>query len=83
MSDTATTPQNREVAAALGLSESGASRLRTGSRLPSLDTMQVIEDVYGWTVQNQSNARKNGQWTELFEKNVRRGTLAQRRLRRR
>ena len=57
---------NSQVAEALGLSESGVSRLRSGDRLPSLDVMQTIEKVYGWTVQGQSNARQAGKWTEAF-----------------
>lgn len=59
---------NGEVAEALGLSESGVSRLRSGDRLPSLQVMQTIETVYGWTVQGQSNARQAGEWTTAFVK---------------
>ena len=59
---------NGEVAEALGLSESGVSRLRSGDRLPSLQVMQTIETVYGWTVQGQSNARQAGDWTGAFVK---------------
>lgn len=57
---------NGEVAEALGLSESGVSRLRSGDRLPSLSVMQQIEKVYGWSVQGQSNARSAGDWTRAF-----------------
>lgn len=57
---------NGEVAEALGLSESGVSRLRSGDRLPSLSVMQQIEKVYGWSVQGQSNARSAGGWTRAF-----------------
>ena len=67
MTETTTPPlTNSQVAEALGLSESGVSRLRSGDRLPSLDVMQKIEDVYGWTVQGQSNARKDDGWTRGF-----------------
>lgn len=58
---------NRRVATDLGLSESGASRLRSGDRMPSLALMQKIEAVYGWTVQGQSNARAHDDWTGAFE----------------
>ena len=57
---------NSQIAEALGLSESGVSRLRSGDRLPSLEVMQKIETKYGWTVQGQSNARQAGKWTEAF-----------------
>lgn len=57
---------NGQVAEALGLSESGVSRLRSGDRLPSLAVMQQIEATYGWTVQGQSNARRDGEWHTAF-----------------
>lgn len=57
---------NSQIAEALGLSESGVSRLRSGDRLPSLEVMQKIELKYGWTVQGQSNARQAGDWTKAF-----------------
>jgi hypothetical protein len=57
---------NRAVAITLQLSESGVSRLRSGDRLPSLGLMQKIEAAYGWTVQDQSNARAAGRWTDTF-----------------
>lgn len=59
---------NGQVAEALGLSESGVSRLRSGDRLPSLEVMQKIETVYGWSVQGQSNARQAEDWTGAFVK---------------
>uniref|UniRef100_A0AAU6R606 Helix-turn-helix DNA-binding protein n=1 Tax=Micrococcus phage Olihed TaxID=3092209 RepID=A0AAU6R606_9CAUD len=58
---------NKDVAGRLGLSESGVSRLRSGSRHPSLTVMQSIESAFGWTVQAQSDAIKNGTWTESFD----------------
>lgn len=61
------TPLNRDVATTLGLSESGVSRLRSGSRAPSLTVMQDIEDKFGWKVQVQSDALKEGTWPEAFE----------------
>ena len=62
-----TTLLNKAVAYHLGLSESGVSRLRSGSRTPSLAVMQNIEAAYGWTVQDQSNAIRNNTWTSGFE----------------
>lgn len=61
------TLMNRSVAAELNLSESGVSRLRSGSRFPSLAVMQGIETAYGWTVQEQSNAIQTGTWAQGFE----------------
>lgn len=57
---------NKAVADRLGLSESGVSRLRSGARRPSLSVMQQIENVYGWTVQEQSNSIKASQWPQGF-----------------
>lgn len=61
---------NREVATTLGLSESGVSRLRSGDRMPSLALMQKIEAEYEWKVQEQSDSRSRGAWTEDFEANL-------------
>lgn len=58
---------NRDVATRLGLSESGVSRLRSGSRFPSLAVMQDIEGAFNWTVQDQSDALKKNTWTDEFE----------------
>lgn len=58
---------NRDVAESLGLSESGVSRLRSGSRFPSLAVMQSIESAYGWSVQDQSDAMQKRTWTEGLE----------------
>lgn len=60
------TLNNAEIAQALNLSPSGVSRLRNGERFPSLTTMQNIERVYGWPVQEQSEARRDRVWHEDF-----------------
>ncbi|QBZ73252.1 helix-turn-helix DNA binding domain protein [Microbacterium phage Theresita] len=62
-----TTLLNKAVAQRLGLSESGVSRLRSGSRFPSLAVMQDIEAAFGWTVQDQSDAIRGNTWTSGFE----------------
>lgn len=67
MSSMTTTLLNRAVAEQLGLSESGVSRLRSGSRFPSLAVMQTIEGAFGWTVQDQSDALQRDTWTDDFE----------------
>lgn len=58
--------RNRDVAEPLHLSHSGVSRLLSGRRSPSLETMQDIETVYGWTVQAQSDAKRDGVWSDAF-----------------
>ena len=68
MVDTELTPtlSNAEVAHDLNLSPSGVSRLRSGERFPSLSVMQSIEKKYGWSVQEQADARRDRQWHEDF-----------------
>lgn len=60
-------PTNQDVAAKIGLTHSGVSRIRSGDRLPSIPTMARIETVYGWTVQDQVSARGTGKYAEEFE----------------
>lgn len=60
-------PTNRDVAERLGLTHSGVSRLRTGDRLASVPTMSRIEAVYGWSIQDQVEARAAGKYAEQLE----------------
>ena len=60
-------PTNQEVADAITMTHSGVSRIRSGGRLPSIDTMRRIQDVYGWSVQDQIEARARGEYVEEFE----------------
>lgn len=62
----APTLSNAEVANDLNLSPSGVSRLRSGERFPSLSVMQAIEKCYGWSVQEQADARRNRVWHQDF-----------------
>lgn len=49
---------NREIGERIGLSVASVSRLRSGERTPSLDVMVLIEKEYGFTVQQQVDARE-------------------------
>ncbi len=51
---------NAEVARLLGLSKSAVSMLRSGRRSPSIDTMERVAEVYGWTVADQFEAKRGG-----------------------
>jgi len=58
---------NREIGEILGLTHAGVSRLRSGDRLPSIDTMFNIEAEYGWKIDAQMRARKKGSYSAEFE----------------
>jgi len=60
-------PTNEEIAQKIGLSHSGVSRIRNGHRLPGIETMQKIQEVYGWSVQTQVDARSRGTYAAEFE----------------
>lgn len=47
------TPTLMDVARRLSMSESSVSRLRSGKRHPSLDTMVQVDKAYGWPLVEQ------------------------------
>lgn len=47
------------VAARLGMSESSVSRLRSGRRSPSWETMRKIQTEYGWPIDEQTTVLAN------------------------
>lgn len=51
---------NSDIGARIGITGSGVSRIRTGGRVPNLDTMRRIEDATGWTIEAQSRAAADG-----------------------
>lgn len=59
-----------DVAKSLGLSESGVSRLRSGGRMPSYQTMAKVAEVFGWPIDSQVVHRMNGTWGEQFNKQI-------------
>lgn len=74
-----TTPSNEVVGQLLGVSHATVSRYKSGDRLPELDTMAKITEVYGWTLDDQYQARKNGTYASEFTSRISdcsaRGTL--------
>ena len=59
---------NREVAACLGMSVSGVSRIRTGSREPSPSKMLQILQSYGWSTDEQLRALATGKYASEFNR---------------
>lgn len=68
---------NPEVGKRLGLSYSAISRIRSGSRYPSVAIMRKIRDVYGWPIQDQvaliPEAGHNTAYSEEFERRINQG----------
>lgn len=58
---------NGELGTLLDLSHVTISRLRSGTRLPSVEAMVRIEEVLGWKVQDQVEARKDSDYAAKFE----------------
>lgn len=58
---------NTEVAERIGLDHSMVSRIRGGQRIPSFDSMAVIETSYGWPLSEQAISRKRGTYAKDFE----------------
>lgn len=58
---------NADIAARIGISVSGVSRLRAGARRPSYDTMKAIAREYGWKVGDQAEAVAAGIFPQEFE----------------
>lgn len=61
---------NGELGNLLDLSHVTISRLRSGTRLPSVEAMVRIQEVLGFTVQDQVDARQEGKYAEKFEEAV-------------
>lgn len=71
---TKSTVTNAEVAARIGLTQAGVSRLRTENsdarRTPSYAVMKNIYDAYGWDITEQnelSHFGKPGEYARRFE----------------
>lgn len=50
-------PTHQTVADELDLTVATVSRIRTGARLPSLETMQKIAELTGWSINDQAESR--------------------------
>lgn len=59
-----------QVAEALGVSVATVSRLCSGDRKPSLDLIVRIEEVFGWSVQDQANELRCDAYYSEFQKKV-------------
>lgn len=57
-------PTHQTVADELGLTVATVSRIRTGSRLPSLEVMQKIAKLTGWSLHDQALAREHDLYDE-------------------
>lgn len=71
---TTTTPingplTNEQVADLIGLTHSAVSRLRSGSRQPSMKTMFTVEAAFDWPAADQIQviALSKTAWSEKFE----------------
>lgn len=64
---TTVTVTNEQIARDLRISDSMVSRLRSGDRFPSFETMLVIAGRYNWPVSEQVAARANGVYAKSFE----------------
>lgn len=45
-----------EAAKALGVSQATVSRIARGNRRPSMDLIEKIRSVFGWTIESQADA---------------------------
>jgi transcriptional regulator with XRE-family HTH domain len=58
---------NIEVAGLIGLSHVQVSRIRSGHRLPGIETMMAICKEFDWSMDEQSAARLQGLYAPKFE----------------
>lgn len=56
------------ISKAIGLSEAMVSRIRSGKRIPSMETMGRIEDAYKWDLAEQIRAMRADRYAVEFEK---------------
>lgn len=65
---------NQQVGNLIGLTYSAVSRLRSGNRLPSINTMYAIEAVFSWPVTDQLATRvaMGGPvaWSQEFDRRI-------------
>lgn len=58
----AVSPTNEAVGDLLGVSHVAVSRWRSGTRIPSPDNMEALRRVYGWSLDEQFDARAKGNY---------------------
>lgn len=61
---------NRELAERLELTHSAVSRIRNGTRTPSLHTMLRIETAMDWSINQQITAKVEDVYAPYFEEQI-------------
>lgn len=69
-------PTHQSVADRLGLTVATISRIRSGTRLPSLDVMNKIKDWLDWSMDAQTKARNEGTYHVVFNARLRKQATA-------
>lgn len=62
----ATPVTNEALGELLGISHATVSRIKSGHRLPSLEVMDKIRELYGWSLDDQTDARNAGTYHTGF-----------------
>ncbi len=65
-----------ELASATGLSEAMVSRLVSGQRMPSMDSMIRLRLALSWSVERQLDARFDGTYAEQLKERMERRRAA-------
>ena len=68
--DTQARPTHQVVADELDLTVATVSRLRSGDRLPSLETIMAVKQLTGWGVDEQADAKSGGTYHVELEKQL-------------
>lgn len=68
-------PTNESVGELLGVTHVAVSRWRSGTRIPSLDNMEAIRRVYGWSLDQQFDARAKGEYARALCRVLDRGPV--------
>lgn len=58
---------NEALGELLGISHATVSRIKSGHRLPSLEVMDKIRELYGWSLDAQTDARNAGTYHQGFQ----------------
>jgi transcriptional regulator with XRE-family HTH domain len=61
---------NEELGELLGISHATVSRIKSGHRLPSLGVMDKIRELYGWSIDDQTDARNGDTYAIEFNQRV-------------
>lgn len=61
-----TSPSNESIGQLLGVSHAAVSRYKSGDRVPELDVMARIAELYDWSIDRQYKARQEGTYASEF-----------------